>query len=706
MRFCRRLLRILLILALVPLIISSAIHRYSLWRFGNELASGTRLSLTENATAILSTTVRNYTTLINRQKESVEERLRLQVREVFRPFPAPNQAPGTLRFADEFDTGAVADLEPSRHHSRLEYGTKDPPRVSYQHASVYLSPGLSAQDVTDQIQLYADLNDSLALFHNPEIMAWQYITFPNGLHICYPGHGRYPRDYDPREREWYARAVEAEGVQWTLVRDVTTRAITMVATQAVRNEKGELLAVTAIDVPYGAVFQELDLPESWQEFSVALLVQEGDERDGHQGRLMIVARSPLAAPEQQDWRSPIVPDFLEVRDPEAMTELQHGIREHRSGVLTADFQGNPCLWAYSGGEVSAVVIVPEETIVAKAREAESHIRQRTVQGLTISGLFLLAVAALAVFFAFSIARSVTQPVRQLAQASAQLAEGDFSARVSIDTGDELQELAQIFNATGPKLQERARMKHSLALAEEMQQHLLPTHAPQLPGFELVGRSVYCEETGGDYFDFIDLHHLHGHKLGIAVGDVSGHGMGAAFLMASARAVLRAHASFHGADLRSTLRALNQHLSRDTEDAQFMTLFYGILDAETHEFQWTSGGHDPAIWLRCGDGSLTELENTGMALGIVDNIDFEQPPPIKLRPHDVILIGTDGIWEARNSEGEMFGKQRLRDVITACKDRSAHDVFDAVVEAVNRFVGDEPQGDDITLVIIRASSAQS
>ena len=133
----------------------------------------------------------------------------------------------------------------------------------------------------------------------------------------------------------------------------------------------------------------------------------------------------------------------------------------------------------------------------------------------------------------------------------------------------------------------------------------------------------------------------------------------------------------------------------------MTLFYGVLDPATRRLWWTSGGHDPPFWLRARTGRIEELPNTGIPLGILEGATYEQGGPITLETGDVLLIGTDGIWEAGNPRHEMFGKQRLRDLLCASAAQSAAEIHAAVVRAVHDFRAAEPQADDITLVVIKA-----
>jgi sigma-B regulation protein RsbU (phosphoserine phosphatase) len=190
-------------------------------------------------------------------------------------------------------------------------------------------------------------------------------------------------------------------------------------------------------------------------------------------------------------------------------------------------------------------------------------------------------------------------------------------------------------------------------------------------------------------------------MGIALGDVSGHGIGAALLMATARSMLRINAKYHGTDLARLFAELNRQLVSDTGDDKFMTLFYGLLDDDSRSLVWVSGGHDPALWYHKAGGDIEELPNTGMLMGLTEEAGYDQAGPVRLEKGDLVVIGTDGIWETQNIDGEAFGKERFLDIIRAASDRKAQDICLEVTESVTRFRGSAEQTDDITLVVAKA-----
>lgn len=171
-------------------------------------------------------------------------------------------------------------------------------------------------------------------------------------------------------------------------------------------------------------------------------------------------------------------------------------------------------------------------------------------------------------------------------------------------------------------------------------------------------------------------------------------------MISAGSILRNSAPRHGENLSAAISELNRHLEQNSEPGKFMTLFYGLLDDKGRTLSWTSAGHDPAIWYKAQSGGITELPNTGMALGIMEDAEFSNSDPVTLKIGDIVLVGTDGIWEAADTSDQMYGKERLIELIRQRKDESAKQIAACVVESVLDFCSGAPQTDDITLLVIK------
>ncbi|MEJ2285920.1 MAG: SpoIIE family protein phosphatase [Desulfobacterales bacterium] len=243
-------------------------------------------------------------------------------------------------------------------------------------------------------------------------------------------------------------------------------------------------------------------------------------------------------------------------------------------------------------------------------------------------------------------------------------------------------------------------KKALALAGEVQKSLLPQDKPKVPGLDIAGKNVSCDEIGGDYFDFLWRRDSSKGPFSVVVGDISGHGVDSALLMTTARAFLRMRASQPGTSAE-IITAMNRHLTRDVlESGRFMTLFYLTIDPGEKRIDWVRAGHDPALLYDPGQESFEELKGSGVALGLNADFDYQENSMGGLANGQIIAVGTDGIWEAVNSEGEMFGKERFRNIIKQNAAGGSGDILNAVYTELNQFTRGRKSEDDITLVIIK------
>ena len=244
-----------------------------------------------------------------------------------------------------------------------------------------------------------------------------------------------------------------------------------------------------------------------------------------------------------------------------------------------------------------------------------------------------------------------------------------------------------------------KVKDSLAYAGEVQRTLIPAAAPVADGFDFAGKTIWCDETGGDYYDFIECGEWDQGKIGIVVGDVSGHGVSSALLMTTARASLRERSRGEGGPA-CIIPDVNKHIARDTgELGLFMTLFYAEIDVKSKYFRWVRAGHEPAILYDSHRDFFEDLRGQGLPLGVSEDSVYEESEK-HINPGQVILIGTDGIKETCNAKGEMFGKKRLKKIIRDHAQKSAKDIIDTVIQALEHFRSPLETEDDITLVAIK------
>ena len=245
------------------------------------------------------------------------------------------------------------------------------------------------------------------------------------------------------------------------------------------------------------------------------------------------------------------------------------------------------------------------------------------------------------------------------------------------------------------------MEKSMALASEVQRNLMPKDHLMTDDLEIAGQSQWCDETGGDYYDFFPRTVDGRPYTGIVIGDVTGHGIPSALLMTTARAFLRERIAAPG-DTAVIMTDVNRHLARDVDGThRFMSMFYCEIDAARRQIRWTRAGHDPALIYTPGAGTVDELAGPGfpLPLGVMEAAVYEESRR-ELQPGQVIVIGTDGIWEARNPQGEYFGKNRLMAMVREGAKQPAADLAESIIAALDTFRQLRPPEDDATLVVIK------
>ena len=239
------------------------------------------------------------------------------------------------------------------------------------------------------------------------------------------------------------------------------------------------------------------------------------------------------------------------------------------------------------------------------------------------------------------------------------------------------------------------LQNELDVANNIQQSVLPASFPEHASYQIYGSMQPARNVGGDFFD---VQILRNGKIGLAIADVSDKGMPAALFMMSSRMLLK------GAGQRfenpgEALEEVNNLLDAENEAAMFVTLFYAIYDTNTSVFHYANGGHNEPIVVH-PDGSTTVIPPTGgTALGIIPEIPYKENS-IKLEPGDTVILYTDGITEAFNAEGELFGLDQLCEIFRDRQPQNAEDASEIVFDAVNKFAGDEPQSDDQACLVFR------
>jgi sigma-B regulation protein RsbU (phosphoserine phosphatase) len=321
--------------------------------------------------------------------------------------------------------------------------------------------------------------------------------------------------------------------------------------------------------------------------------------------------------------------------------------------------------------------------------------------------FLIFSIVLGVVFVFVGARlnvlsgkSIIQPITDMMVLVRRVRKGHFKQKVRVVSNDELGVLGDGFNEMTEGLIERDQIRQSLYLAKEVQQTLLPQKSPDVEGLDIAATILYCDETGGDYYDFLDTSETLPGDFSVVIGDVSGHGIPSALMMATGRAFLRQRSSLPG-NLADVISDVNRQMTRDFgESGSFMTLFHLTIDTSNMCLYWVRAGHDPAIFYDPKTDTFEELRGAGIALGVDADGRYEQFQKTGLKQGQAIVLGSDGLWEARNPKGEMFGKEPIHQIIRRNPQAGAREILTSSFNAFNVFLGDRAPEDDVTLVVIK------
>jgi sigma-B regulation protein RsbU (phosphoserine phosphatase) len=294
-----------------------------------------------------------------------------------------------------------------------------------------------------------------------------------------------------------------------------------------------------------------------------------------------------------------------------------------------------------------------------------------------------------------------KPILAVVDHARRVGSGQLDARLERCDNREIAQLSSALNEMAVGLEDRSRLRHALTLAMEVQQNLLPSHIPKVGGLDVAARSKYCDETGGDYYDYLEVKGIGANSLVIALGDVMGHGIAAALMMATARGVLRSQARSQGS-LGWLLTHLNEHIAADAKGTRFMTMFLAVVDSDAMTMRWASAGHDQPLVYDPQDGFLTEIDPNGggLPLGVMEFETYEEQTYAPLRPGQVVVIGTDGLWESKNDAGEQFGKLRVGKAISALAHLSAAEIEAGIYESLKQFCNGRANDDDITYLVIK------
>lgn len=250
--------------------------------------------------------------------------------------------------------------------------------------------------------------------------------------------------------------------------------------------------------------------------------------------------------------------------------------------------------------------------------------------------------------------------------------------------------------------EKDRLEKELGMARRVQKGLLPGTLPSTPGLEIAAKSVFCLEVAGDYYDIINIDNK---RTVMAIGDVSGKGAAAALMMSNIQASFRTAIGISGQEsgnqISGIVSRINDLIHRNTPADQFITFFVGFYDFSNQAFTYVNAGHNPPLLVR-HNGEIELLEKGGLLLGALPNMPYEQAT-ITLGDGDLVFLYTDGVSEAENPTGEMFGEARIKTLLSEIHNLPPDDILARLETEVKKFVKDVPLADDFTALVVKAKA---
>ncbi|GAA5261970.1 phosphoserine phosphatase RsbU/P [Methanocalculus sp. MC3] len=539
-------------------------------------------------------------------------------------------------------------------------------------------------------------------------ITWIYIGTGSGIFRLYPYADDLPPEFDPRSREWYQNALNQDGIVWSRPYvDAGKTGLTVTCSYRIPDQTKEW--VIGADVTIETINQMI-LDTSFGGDGYGMLIGS----DGH-----VITRPGLTAEDQLWDESFTTENLLEAPNREIKYVAQKMVRGE-TGISRISLDRNDVFVAYAPVKTtgwSIAIVMPVETVIEPATltggklsrqtaETADQIDQQITRSMHLFIITMVILIAAAVAGSALFSQAITRPLKRLGEGADAIGRGDLAYRVETGTQDEFGELAGNFNKMAEDLSammanlekttaERERLSRELEIARSIQESFLPDRAPIIRGFDLAAKSIPALFVGGDFYDFIPIGDG---RFGLVIADVSGKGVSAALFMALSRTLVRASTADEPSPAVAITQA-NRLICEDSKTSMFVTLFYAILDANKKTLTYVNAGHNPPVFLRGDDHSITLLKAEGIALGVIEDIELETVE-ILLHENDLLVLYTDGVTEAENKDDELYGEERLEAVLGGIQGETAAGIIASIIEDISAFAGDNPQSDDITLLVMK------
>ena len=570
------------------------------------------------------------------------------------------------------------------------------------------------ESLRDENALMGNMEDVFApIVSNLDNVATIYIGLESGLMVSYDKYSDTACSggeiyYEYRESEWYNLGKESDGAVFTSAyQDGYGRGLTVTCLSPFDGPDGTFYGVVAADILVDDINDTLVNSGIEEPAEAVLLNNEG----------YVIAGRCL---------SKTADESLHITDAainSPVGAVVENVLKNGDGIAASEAGEEAYYVAYSTIEFTdwhLCVSSPVADVIEPAVRIRESIDNNTavVAGAVEDGirsviencLILFAVIILLItFLVGKYSQRISQPLKRLEQDVRDISSGNLSLRTNVKTDDEIGSLATTFNSMASSLQDyivelkdvtakEERIASELTFATQIQAAMLPRNYPAFPDrheFDIYGSMDPAKEVGGDLYDFFLIDDSH---LGIAVADVSGKGVPAALFMVIAKTLMKDRALLGGKP-SEILTFVNERLIESNDAGMFVTAWFGILDLKTGIITATNAGHEYPVIGKSGGGFDLIKDRHGLALAAMEGAKYRDYE-IELKPGDKLLIYTDGVAEATDAENQLFGTDRLLDALNAKPFTSCEQTIADVTEAINAFVKEVPQFDDITMLCLQ------
>lgn len=330
-----------------------------------------------------------------------------------------------------------------------------------------------------------------------------------------------------------------------------------------------------------------------------------------------------------------------------------------------------------------------------------------------AALYIFFAGIFASIFAGNLASWwLAKPMQRLIKGMNQICYGNLDYKIPIREGDEFGKLSQNFNDMAGKLKkyikdltettkEKERLRRELEIAAELQKAMLPRSRIKVEGLDLAGISLPAKLVGGDYFDY--LLDSGKEKLGFVIADASGKGLRSSIFMTNSKNIFKVMATIESSPAKTLSRTNDQIMDNiDSSVIVFVTMFYGIYEKESRIVQYTNAGHNPPLFINGSTKEVRLLKAQGFPLGVCRSQHYGQGQ-VKMVPGDILILYTDGVIEATDIKGDMFGLDSLKQVCLDSLGLSSQGIADAIKKSAFEFSGGKEQSDDLTLLVFQVKT---